>query len=98
MKFTNPASILLAFPLIALADVEFTSPEPGVTVHGGDVLTAVWKDSGEPPKILELTDYDLFLCAGGSSVEYSVCSLEYLKSEMRKLNTDYSCRRTLHFS
>lgn len=93
MKFAKPASILLAFPLIALADVEFTSPEPGATVHGGDVLTALWKDSGEPPKIMELMDYNLFLCAGRSSVEYSVCSLESLKSE-RKLDTDYSCRRT----
>jgi hypothetical protein len=95
MRFTNPASILLVFPLIALADVEFTSPEPGATVRGGDVLTALWKDSGEPPRITELTDYDLFLCAGGPSVEYSVCSR---KSEMRKMNTDYSCRRILHFS
>ncbi|KAH8695917.1 putative beta-1,6-glucan boisynthesis protein [Talaromyces proteolyticus] len=71
MKFTTPVSILLAFPFLALADVEFTSPAPGSTVHGGDVLTAVWKESGEPPKLLELTDYDLFLCAGGASIEYS---------------------------
>lgn len=74
MKLATAASLLtfISLPLAALADVEFTDPAPGATINGGDILTAYWKDSGESPSLQELHDYDLYLCAGGSSEEDSV--------------------------
>lgn len=63
----------IALPLAVFADVEFIEPGAGSTVNSGDILTAYWKDSGDSPSLLELHDYDLFLCAGGPAIEYSVC-------------------------
>jgi hypothetical protein len=74
MKLAKAASLLglVSLPLAAVADVEFTDPGPGSTVNSGDILTTYWRDSGDAPSLLDLRDYDLFLCAGGSSEEYSV--------------------------
>ncbi|OKL60278.1 hypothetical protein UA08_04394 [Talaromyces atroroseus] len=76
MTLAKAASLLalISLPLAAYADVEFTHPDPGSTVNSGDILTAYWKDSGEAPSLLDLRDYDLFLCAGGPSEEYSADS------------------------
>jgi hypothetical protein len=63
----------IALPLAIFADVEFIEPGAGSTVYSGDILTAYWKDSGDSPSLVELHDYDLFLCAGGPEIEYSVC-------------------------
>lgn len=60
-------ALLFTFLSIALADVEFTVPPAGATIRAGDVITAHWKDSGNGPRIAELTTYDLYLCAGGDT-------------------------------
>lgn len=87
MKLVTAAS-LLTFSILfstACADVEFLEPWPGSTVNTGDVLTAYWKESGEAPRLSELHDYDLWICAGGFENEYIVChhmaSTEWLKNE-----------------
>ncbi|EED21781.1 beta-1,6-glucan boisynthesis protein (Knh1), putative [Talaromyces stipitatus ATCC 10500] len=73
MKLTKATSLLalITLPLLAFADVEFIEPRAGSTVKSGDILTAYWKDSGDLPSLLELHEYDLFLCAGGPEIEYS---------------------------
>lgn len=75
MKLVEAASLLalITLPLAAFADVEFIEPGAGSTVNSGDMLTAYWKDSGDSPSLVEFHDYDLFLCAGGPEIEYSVC-------------------------
>lgn len=75
MKVAKATSLLafLTLPLVVFADVEFIEPGAGSTVNSGNILTAYWKDSGDAPSLLELHDYDLFLCAGGPEIEYSVC-------------------------
>ncbi|KAG2418650.1 hypothetical protein HFD88_001751 [Aspergillus terreus] len=64
MRFTRSLSFLLSLFTAALADVEFTTPTVGTVLKAGDVVTVHWKDSGIPPRISELTKYDLYLCAG----------------------------------
>jgi Ser-Thr-rich glycosyl-phosphatidyl-inositol-anchored membrane family len=49
-----------------VADVEFTSPEPGASVEAGDPIKIEWKDSGESPPLDSLLSYQIFLCAGGN--------------------------------
>jgi hypothetical protein len=63
------ASSFFSLFAAVLADVQFLAPIPGSTSKGGDILTAHWRDSGESPKLSELTTYDLFLCAGGVSTD-----------------------------
>lgn len=77
MKLAKATSLLafITLPLAIFADVEFIEPTAGSTVNSGDILTAYWKDSGEAPSLLDLRDYDLFLCAGSPEIEYSVCIL-----------------------
>lgn len=72
MKLTHTLSLILSLSAAALADVEFLTPAAGSTARGGDTLTVHWKDSGNPPKLSELTNYDLFLCAGGDSEDSRV--------------------------
>jgi hypothetical protein len=75
MKFAKATSLLafITVPVAVFADVEFIEPGAGSTVRSGDILTAYWKDSGDAPSLFDLHDYDLFLCAGGPEIEYSVC-------------------------
>ncbi|KKK13859.1 hypothetical protein ARAM_001536 [Aspergillus rambellii] len=58
-------TFFLTLTSTVLADIEFTVPNSTTTLKGGDVVTAMWKDSGKAPRISELVQYDLFLCAGG---------------------------------
>jgi len=75
MRALEILSSTFFFSTLAQADVEFLSPLAGSTAKGGDVLTAIWMDSGNPPKIAELTNYSLSLCAGGDNPE-SIVSME----------------------
>ena len=50
------------------ADVEFTQPKAGATLEGGSTITIKWEDSGDKPRIKDLTTYEIFLCAGGNEV------------------------------
>ncbi|PLB47025.1 putative beta-1,6-glucan boisynthesis protein [Aspergillus steynii IBT 23096] len=52
-----------AFLQTALADIEFTDPVTGSVLEAGHVVTAHWKDSGTSPRISDLVQYDLYLCA-----------------------------------
>lgn len=47
----------------ALAAIEFTEPAVGTVLQAGHVVTAHWKDSGVSPRISDLVQYDLYLCA-----------------------------------
>lgn len=67
MKFTLALPLLLTFFSPAVADIEFTVPQAGAVVNANHVITAHWKDSGQAPRLSELTRYDLFLCAGGDT-------------------------------
>ncbi|KAL1967777.1 hypothetical protein VTN77DRAFT_2466 [Rasamsonia byssochlamydoides] len=69
MKLIHTLSLVLSLSSAALADIQFLTPAAGSTAKGGDTLTVHWKDSGNPPKLSEFTKYDLFLCAGGDSVD-----------------------------
>lgn len=69
MRFLSVLSFILPLLPTALADVEFTAPAVGSTLKGGDVITAHWKDSGKPPRISQLSQYDIYLCAGGDAAE-----------------------------
>ena len=57
---------LSLFHIFVLADVEFTQPKAGATLNGGSTVTIKWKDSGDKPEIDDLTNYEIFLCAGGN--------------------------------
>lgn len=63
------------------ADIEFIFPIAGSTAKGGEVLTALWKDSGYYPKVSELTNYTLSLCAGRASTTSTV-SVDLLLSSI----------------
>lgn len=67
MRFLRPLSFVLPLVSTAVADVEFTAPAFGSTLKGGHVVTAHWKESGELPKISQLLQYDIHLCAGGDT-------------------------------
>lgn len=67
MRFLRPLSFILPLVSIAVADVEFTAPAFGSILEGGHVITAHWKESGELPKISQLLEYDIHLCAGGDT-------------------------------
>lgn len=75
MKLAKATSLLaiIILPLSVFADVEFIEPSAGSSVNSGDILTAYWKDSGDVPSLLDLYSYDLYLCAGGPEIEFSVC-------------------------
>ncbi|KAB8232343.1 hypothetical protein ETB97_011083 [Aspergillus alliaceus] len=60
--------LVLSLLSTALADVEFTAPTRGTVIESGDVITAHWKDSGKSPRVSELVQYDLYLCAGGDTL------------------------------
>jgi hypothetical protein len=72
MKLISTLPFILFLSAAVRADIQFLTPAAGSTAKGGDILTAHWKDSGDPPKLSELKKYDLFLCAGGDSVDSSV--------------------------
>lgn len=67
MRFLRPLSFILPLLSTALADVEFIVPAFGSTLKGGHVVTAHWKESGKLPKISQLLQYDIYLCAGGDT-------------------------------
>lgn len=69
MRILRSLSLLLPLLSTALADVEFVDPAPGSTLKAGDVITSHWKESGKGPKISELSQYDIFLCAGGDTAD-----------------------------
>ena len=66
MRFLRPLSLAIPLLSTALANVEFTDPAVGSTFKGGGAITAHWKDSDEPPRISDLSRYDIYLCAGGN--------------------------------
>ncbi|KAI9036593.1 putative beta-1,6-glucan biosynthesis protein (Knh1) [Aspergillus affinis] len=63
MKVTRLLFLACTVLQTALADIEFTEPAPGAVLEAGHVVTAHWKDSGASPRISELVQYDLYLCA-----------------------------------
>jgi hypothetical protein len=80
MRLSRAVPLVLALATAALADVEFLTPAAGSVAKGGDVLTVHWRDSRNPPKLSELTRYDLFLCAGGDAEHsyvraYLICTI-----------------------
>jgi hypothetical protein len=68
MQFTWAAPlVLLNLAAAVVADVDFLVPSAGSSAKGGDVITVHWRDSGNPPVLLDLTRYSLALCAGGDT-------------------------------
>lgn len=67
MQLLRTVSLILPLLSTAFADVEFVDPAAGSTLNSGHVITAHWKDSGKHPKISELSQYDIYLCAGGDT-------------------------------
>ncbi|GFF56768.1 cell wall synthesis protein KNH1 [Aspergillus udagawae] len=68
MNILQSLSILLLLPC-TLADVDFTVPTIGTNFKAGDVVTAHWRESGQSPRISELSRYDLYLYAGGDTAD-----------------------------
>lgn len=85
MRFLRPLSFILPLVSIAVADVEFTAPAFGSTLKGGNVVTAHWKESGGFPKISQLLQYDIHLCAGGDTSD------SYVSIFSNPACTEYDC-------
>ncbi|RHZ58465.1 putative beta-1,6-glucan biosynthesis protein (Knh1) [Aspergillus thermomutatus] len=68
MNILQSLSILLLLPA-TLADIDFTVPTVGTNFKAGDVVTAHWRESGRSPRISELSQYDLYLYAGGDTAD-----------------------------
>lgn len=79
------AFIVILLPL-ALADVQFTSPDGGATVAGGKAISITWKESGEKPPIADLVSYSLYLWAGGNEADQQVSS--HLPHQMKAMLLD----------
>lgn len=62
--------LTLAIPLVA-ADVDFTTPGPGVEVPYGEINVA-WKQNGKAPFLADLTQYTLNLMTGGNEEDNMV--------------------------
>jgi hypothetical protein len=75
MNLLRTVPVVLMLAAAVLGDVEFLVPAPDSVARGGDVLTAHWRDSGKSPRLSELTQYDLFLCAGGDPTHSHVCKI-----------------------
>ncbi|RAL06234.1 putative beta-1,6-glucan biosynthesis protein (Knh1) [Aspergillus ibericus CBS 121593] len=69
MKLARTLAFVLSFLSTAFADVEFINPTTGTVIRAGDVITVHWRDSGALPRMTELVQYDLYLCAGGDTPE-----------------------------
>lgn len=69
MRFNGSLLIFLTFLATGLADVEFIVPSAGSVFKAGDIVTAIWRESGSGPRISALTEYDLYLCAGGDTAD-----------------------------
>lgn len=67
MRFIRLLPFFLVFLSTGLADIEFTVPSAGSIIRAGDIVTAIWRVSGSGPRISELIEYDLYLCAGGDA-------------------------------
>ncbi|PYI09088.1 beta-1,6-glucan biosynthesis protein [Aspergillus sclerotiicarbonarius CBS 121057] len=78
MRLACTVSFALSLLSTALADVEFTNPTAGTVIRAGDVVTTHWRDSGALPRLTELVQYDIYLCAGGDSPESHVVVLNTL--------------------
>jgi hypothetical protein len=57
--------LVTALLSLTLADVEVTTPAAGSTITG-PTLNIAWRESGKTPKIADLANYQVFLCAGGN--------------------------------
>ncbi|KAH7120781.1 cell wall synthesis protein KRE9/KNH1-domain-containing protein [Dendryphion nanum] len=65
---SSPWTLLLAaLPALVSAGVEFTSPQAGATIKGGEAITIEWKNGGDGPALADLTTYELSLWAGGNT-------------------------------
>jgi hypothetical protein len=88
MNILQSLFILLLVPC-TLADVDFTVPTIGTNFKAGDVVTAHWRESGQSPRISELSQYDLYLYAGGDTADTQVSCWalqtvqEFLLTEIR---------------
>lgn len=69
MRSIHLLLFFLPFFPISIADIEFTVPSTGSIIRDGEVVTAQWRDSGKGPRISELSEYDLFLCAGEDTAD-----------------------------
>lgn len=58
---------LTAFVSHALADFYFSVPKAGGSYPGGTVIDVTLVDTGDAPTTAELSTYNLWLCAGGST-------------------------------
>lgn len=58
---------LTAFASHALADFYFSVPKAGGSYPGGTVIDVTLVDTGDAPTTAELSTYNLWLCAGGST-------------------------------
>jgi hypothetical protein len=61
-----PLAVVAALAPFASAAPSFTNPKAGETLKAGESIVVKWDDSGDSPKLTDLTTYQLFLCAGGS--------------------------------
>jgi hypothetical protein len=61
-----PLAALVAIVPFASAGVTFTSPKAGTTLTAGTAIQAAWAESGDGPKLTDMTTYTLSLMAGGS--------------------------------
>lgn len=70
----RPVSVLVSFFSLTFADVEFTKPGPGTTTPEGAIAISWQEGSGAVP-LAQLTNWQLFLVAGGDTDAATVCNI-----------------------
>ncbi|KAL9527403.1 Cell wall synthesis protein [Sphaerulina musiva] len=71
MRSSTLLPVIATLAATVLADVKFTSPAPGASIPAG-TLTVKWEESGDTPKISDLSTYTLQLMVGGNTDASSV--------------------------
>ncbi|KAM3419872.1 hypothetical protein BST61_g3201 [Cercospora zeina] len=71
MRLSTLLSLTALFATTALADVKFTTPAAGATISAGSI-SIKWDDSGNTPRLSDLTTYQIQLMQGGNDDGTSV--------------------------
>jgi hypothetical protein len=70
-----PLAALVAIVPFASAGITFKSPKAGATLTAGTAIQVEWTESGDGPKLTDMTTYTLFLMAGGNKAGEFVSAL-----------------------
>jgi hypothetical protein len=60
------AAVVAALSPLVNAGVKFTSPKAGEKITAGSAVTVKWEESGDGPKLTDLTTYELQVIVGGN--------------------------------